>query len=164
MCWNHIVAHITTFWTPNLPSSLRPNLCFIIINVTINSEICILTKIFHLLPDQQNYVSTARHQFSSPANGLNEDADAASSSIDRRLRNRSIRRETRRRREQGCLQHWHSIEVICSDRRVSWVRDFVTYFLRVPQLNCSCPAAQASMSNSQKIGYKTSSPSTSPAL
>ena len=36
---------------------------------------------------------------------------------------------------------------------VTWVRGFVKCFLRVPQLFCSFPAAQASKKNSQKMVY-----------
>ena len=43
------------------------------------------------------------------------------------------------------------------------VRGFVKYFLRVPQLLCTLPAAQASQGNSLKIVYKTSYPSNSPS-
>ena len=42
-------------------------------------------------------------------------------------------------------------------------RGLVKCFLRVPQSYCSFPAAQASKGNSQKIVYKTSSPSNSPS-
>ena len=41
-------------------------------------------------------------------------------------------------------------------RAETWVRGFVACFLRVPQLYCSFPAAQASKRNSQKMVYKTS--------